>query len=821
MSMNTITTTENTVSHTPPRRLGTMAVMGLLSFLSGAACLIAELSWNRQLGSLFGHTAETSAIVLGLWFAGMAIGYRVGLRFVQTIDGFRGYAVCEFIAAIGLATAPLTIYIAHASPPSPLIHHESLFISLPLRILITAISLGPVTIAYGATLPFLSQMCVSTSTTADQSLRRLTFIYALNTAGAVPGTLIAPSILFTSIGVKTSSYVAALCAALCGFVALSLRPRATAHVANPPLLNAVREGSSERLQARGRAALPVARWTILAGLSGFVTLGLEVLYTRLFALIFHNSSYSFACVLATFLLALALGSVAVRLLSHRFALRTLCLSVAIVLALAIPASVWLFAGLTRFQYVDARSSLFNYLSQCLMLTSAVMLLPATMAGMLLPLAWKGLQGSGTSTTSSVSRATFVNSCCAAMGSLAAGFLLPRIAGLWGSFAVLASLAASVLLLFHDKSALTKTPLAALLVAISIAWFPAIKSPEQYYASSTERVLHRWNSSYGWVDVVQDSRSSVRRIRQNLHYRFGATGATAEREFRQATLPLLLHPSPLQVAFLGVGTGMTAAGAVPHADVQQISLVELIPEVFDAARILEGDNRNVIDDPRTMRFPDDARHFLSSTTGLFDVIIADLFVPWESGSGYLYTTDMYRSAKARLKPGGHFCQWLALYQLGETDFEMIARSMRSVFPHVSLWWCHLHPTKPIIALIGSDKPLTFDSQQIDRRIHNLETSGNAIDSLIPSSSRLAELYIGDWQEMIGLLNTDEFPRLEFSAPVSHLSGSLLKGDRLKLLIRDKLLKLPTASSYSWRLSADTPRRDRRWQLTVLFPSDVQE
>jgi len=740
-----------------------MAVMGLLSFLSGAACLIAELSWNRQLGSLFGHTAETSALVLGLWFAGMAIGYRFGLKLGQSLDGFRGYAVCEFIAAIGLAIAPFSISLAHASQLAPLIHHESIFISLPLRILITAISLGPVTIAYGATLPFLSQMCVSASTNADQSLRRLTFIYALNTAGAVPGTLIAPSILFTSIGVKTSSYFAALCAILCGFLALSLRPRATAHAANPPLPNPVWEGSSERQQARGRADHPTARWMILAGLSGFVTLGLEVLYTRLFALVFHNSSYSFACVLATFLLALALGSVGVRLLSHRFALQPLCLSVAIVLTLAIPASVWLFAGLTRFQYVEARSSLFNYLSHCMILTSAVMLLPATTAGMLLPLAWKGLQDSGTAITSSVSRATFVNSCCAAMGSLAAGFLLTRIVGLWGSFGVLASLAASVVLLFHDKSALTRTRLATFLVVLSIAWFPAFKSPEQSFASSIERVLHRWNSSYGWVDVVQDSTSGVRRIRQNLHYRFGATGTNAEREFRQATLPLLLHPSPKQVAFLGVGTGMTAAGAVPHADVQQISLVELIPEVFDAARILKDDNRNVIDDPRTMRFPDDARHFLTSTTGSFDVIVADLFVPWESGSGYLYTTDMYRSAKARLKPGGHFCQWIALYQLGEIDFEMIARSMRSVFPHVSLWWCHLHPTKPIIALIGSDKPLVLDSQQIDRRIQNLETSGSTIDSLIPSSTRLAELYIGDWQETIGPLNTDEFPPPRILSP----------------------------------------------------------
>jgi hypothetical protein len=47
---------------------------------------------------------------------------------------------------------------------------------------------------------------------------------------------------------------------------------------------------------------------LLAGMSGFGTLALEVLYLRLFSLVFHNSTYTFGVVLAVFLIALALGA---------------------------------------------------------------------------------------------------------------------------------------------------------------------------------------------------------------------------------------------------------------------------------------------------------------------------------------------------------------------------------------------------------------------------------------------------------------------------------------------------------------------------------
>ena len=49
---------------------------------------------------------------------------------------------------------------------------------------------------------------------------------------------------------------------------------------------------------------------MIAAASGFGTLALEVLYNRMFALVYHNSTYRFGIIVALFLLGLAIGSAA-------------------------------------------------------------------------------------------------------------------------------------------------------------------------------------------------------------------------------------------------------------------------------------------------------------------------------------------------------------------------------------------------------------------------------------------------------------------------------------------------------------------------------
>jgi hypothetical protein len=82
--------------------------------------------------------------------------------------------------------------------------------------------------------------------------------------------------------------------------------------------------------------------------------------------------------------------------------------------------------------------------------------------------------------------------------------------------------------------------------------------------------------------------------------------------------------------------------------------------------------------------EDGRNCLSRSAERYDVIISDLFVPWEAGTGNLYTLEHYRTAHDRLERGGVYVQWIPLYQVSDRELGIIARTMDEVFDEVVAW-----------------------------------------------------------------------------------------------------------------------------------------
>ncbi len=309
----------------------------------------------------------------------------------------------------------------------------------------------------------------------------------------------------------------------------------------------------------------------------------------------------------------------------------------------------------------------------------------------------------------------------------------------------------------------------------------------------EVFVTRRESAYGWIDVTRNAQGSAWYIRQNLHYRLGGTGEAATRERRQARLPMLLHPDPRRMLFLGMGTGVTAAGAMQHPETETIEIVELIADVTAAARELGHRNDHVLEDERMRVTTDDARHFLLGTNEQFDVIVSDLFVPWESETGYLYTREHYAASAERLEADGVFCQWLPVYQMGEREFTMIADTFASVFPETSLWWGKMNPGKPIVGLVGSMRPIEVSESAIASRLAVLNRVLGGNDWELASVDDLWLASIGDWKvDNAQLLNTDEHPRVEFWTPQSLMEGKLLRGAWFAQFYDDVLAKLPPAN-----------------------------
>ncbi|MEZ6091763.1 MAG: fused MFS/spermidine synthase [Pirellulaceae bacterium] len=800
-----------------------MVPFNIIFFLSGFAALVYEVSWNRQLGLLFGHTSHAAAVVLAAYFGGMAIGYAVGGRIANRICPYRGYAACELIVAVWAFAIPFGVVWANSDTLAPWLQAQDARIQIMSRVAFSLMLLAPATIALGATLPMMSEMLARKAAQSALHNHResLTRAYGFNLLGAVCGVVAASSMMLAVVGVTGSSQLAAIISASCAVGALLLRSTSIGE------LNCVSQRSVEfptarsPLHIRTKSQADGRYWMTAVAVSGGATLALEVLYTRLFSLIFHNSTYTFSFVLIGFLLGMSLGAFAARRLLCRFSPTTLVSWASVCAAFAVSVSVLAFVFGTRLEYFQAGKTFASYYAGGLLLSMVVTLPVATFAGAFLPLAWAARSIEDNLSSGNVGGLTLVNTVAAAIGAVAASFVFFPLAGLWRSFALVAALLLVPAIWQALRTESKRLHAFAVLGTVILCLPLALANPEIWVrGDQSGTLLHRWHSSYGWIDVVEDAKTGVKKIQQNLHYRYGATGANSEREFRQAHLPLLLHDSPRDVLFLGLGTGMTAGGAMPHCELETIEIVELIPEVVPAVRMLADENRNVVDDPRTRMIVDDARHFLVTTQKQYDVIVSDLFVPWESETGYLYTVEQFRTARTRLSEGGIFCQWLPLYQLGPDDFEMIADSLRSVFPHVTLWWGKLESARPIMALVATENPITINEAAMQRRLHRLSLTGQFDDSSLSTPTRLVELYAGDWPlRLEAKLNTDEHPWVEFHCPVSNRSGSGIRGVNLRDFLSQILETTATDSLRYVQSAGSTPPSERSWQRTVIFPEPI--
>src|SRR6185295_15787296 len=77
--------------------------------VSGAAGLLYEIAWSKQLSYLLGNSLQAVATVAATFLGGLALGaWRMGPRLAARGDGARRYAALEWIAAgLGVVTLPV------------------------------------------------------------------------------------------------------------------------------------------------------------------------------------------------------------------------------------------------------------------------------------------------------------------------------------------------------------------------------------------------------------------------------------------------------------------------------------------------------------------------------------------------------------------------------------------------------------------------------------------------------------------------------------------------------------------------------------------
>jgi spermidine synthase len=279
------------------------------------------------------------------------------------------------------------------------------------------------------------------------------------------------------------------------------------------------------------------------------------------------------------------------------------------------------------------------------------------------------------------------------------------------------------------------------------------------------------------------------------------------ERNQTMIPLLTHPAPREIFFLGMGTGISA-GAGLFANPHRVTVCELLPDVVDFARDWFAAYVNgLFTDPRVTIHREDGRQCLARSPATYDMIIADLFTPWRAGVGNVYTVEHYRLAAARLKAGGAYVQWMPLYQVSLREFAIIANTMAQVFPDLTLWRGDLYPERSILALVGRNDPAPLDPATLAAQWRAM-TGENTADAVL--IDRALKFYAGNAASGIfadAPINTDDRPLIEYLAPRTHravIAGTAqwLTGPERDRLYADLLDALPPQDDpYLARLSPE--------------------
>ncbi|MGE0454545.1 MAG: spermidine synthase [Vicinamibacteria bacterium] len=767
-----------------------------LFFLSGAAALAYEVLWMRRFAVLLGATAPAVAAALTAYFVGLGLGSwllgRLAPRVARPLHAFALLEVATGISALAVdpllaATQPAYAALYGATAASP-----ALQLALKAGVAIVAV-LAPAT-CMGGTLPLLAQLLAAKA----QALGiRAGGLYAVNTLGAALGALAVPAVLLPQLGADGALTAVVATSLLIGGGALLIGRRArSAWPAAPGPRVASAAGS-----LRGSTLA-------FAFVSGSITLGLEALATRAFALVHENSVYSFATVVAVFLAGLGAGALLARAALQRgIAARGL-----VVVGWA-GAGAWitllpgLFVRVTGLEYLVV-VGLFAHEAQLAALVAVTLLGPSVLLGLVLPALMQEEGESARQGGPAVGSLMAANTIGAILGPALALFVLGPAVGLWTAVSLLGALSigcAAAAARGAGRGA--RRALAAAVVASVAALLLAPPgSLPRLKLSDADRLLDLREGALGSVAVVEHE--GHRRIKLNNFYVLGGSAAAGDERL-QGHIPLLLHPRPERVAYLGLGTGISLS-AIRFHPIREALALELVPEVVSAARDwFGGANLDVLADPRVRVRAEDARSFVSATGERFDVVIGDLVVPWRRGESSLYTRDSFEAVRRVLAPGGLYCQWVPLYQISEAELDAIAASFLDVFPRTTLWRGDFAAGAAVVALIGHTDPRGLDAALVDARTRSLAETPDRSNPYLSHPAGLWLYFVGPLDPAEPRLraaprNRDASPWVELASPRLHLgieSGRAtgFVGRPLKARL-DQIRALPLAGTAAASLRA---------------------
>ena len=624
----------------------------LFFFISGFCGILYELIWLRLAMAQFGVTTAQVSIVLSMFMAGLGAG-SLGAGFLLRRNAdriafppLRLYALAELLIACSALAVPYQFVLGHRW----LAHMAgaAAFSSIRYYALsgaCVAIALVPWCACMGATIPLA--MFAIRRTPGLESRQSFSFLYLSNVMGAAAGAIV-PLFLIEVQGFHATLKTGAMlnCAIALAAWGLSFVQATGRSPASPETPVA---GSDQ--EDRG----PL----VLLFMTGLASMGMEVVWIRLFTPYIGVLVYSFATILVVYLIATFGGSAI-----YRRSARTgrsggggLLWPTLAVLAV-LPALA-----------ADPRLDM----SHNLRVVLGVVAFSAA-AGFLTPMLvdrWSG----GDPDRAAQAYAANIFGCI--LGPLLAGFLLlPWIGERWALllFSVPWIFVGATTLLPGKQEAARRWRLVPALICglVTAAIFAGTVGSETDYP---DRVVLRDNTA----TIIATGEGRDKRLLVN------GVGITALTPITKAMahfpLAFLDHP-PQKMLVICFGMGTTFRSLLSWG--QPTTAVDLVPSVPKMFWYYHPDAPQLLVLPFAHVVIDDGRRYLERTSDQYDVITIDPPPPVAAaGSSLLYSKEFYALARKHLASHGILQQWLPPVD-DRVARASVAKAIQASFPYVRVF-----------------------------------------------------------------------------------------------------------------------------------------
>ncbi|MDF1562025.1 MAG: hypothetical protein P1V51_03230 [Deltaproteobacteria bacterium] len=705
-------------------------VLRLIIFLSGALALGYEAIWFRMLSHTVGSALLASTAVTAMFMLGSAVGSVAGgYGWLSTYPRpLRLYGALEGLVALLCLVLPLYLFVAQGL---------GVFLPTIAATLVTTLYLTIPSFVMGATFPVF----VRAATLAGGLKNPAGFVYLWNLLGAAVGVLLGGMLIVPLLGIWAGMVL--VVAAGLGVAAFAATRRLEGSTEEPQTpKKSGKKGRKRRTEVE--LLLPWGELAVAIFVFATCSLAVEIVGIRLVFMTGGTTTPYFTGLLFSFIGLTALGTALSRKISasasDRRIRQILSLGPALlgagvaVMLLLHPVVLHLYASWLR-----PTATMAEYFASSILFSSMLLAVPCLAMGLYLPLVMGYLRREEPGDRSA-GWMYGVYGLGNALGAVVAGVVLIPALGLYGTqlflivVCIVLTLHLALRVVPRQGGRLAGLGAAALLVAFLTLHTPwpellphvgsFIAPPNASSAGRRDflegrfenlKPLYSREGAMANVAAFEEPTPNGPRRYMMINGKVDAgSGTDQASQVLVGLIPMLYVDEPVGRAMvLGLGSGMTAA-AIRSAGAARIEIVELLPEVVEAAQasfgeyvdgLFEAPEVKITIEDGLYRFATEALR----SPGGYTVVNQQPTNLWVRGTGALFSRGHFENMRHLLEPGGVAAVWLGTYNADERLFWDVLRTLRAVFPHIEVY-----ETIPgDVLFVAGTSPLSVTPERLDR------------------------------------------------------------------------------------------------------------